>query len=132
MPACHAGDRRFESGRVRHQFRITLRPVRPPGRGVPFLALAQFRPVKRLPLVTVIGLLAAAVLISVGFASGAPSTTPGPTNPPIAQLPSAASATAAPSVEPGATPAPAPPPTASPMELADVAVVPVTQFRTIA
>ena len=36
MPACHAGDRRFESGRVR-QHRFSLRPVRPPGRGVPCL-----------------------------------------------------------------------------------------------
>ena len=36
MPACHAGDRRFESGRVRH-LRISLRPVRPPGRGVLFV-----------------------------------------------------------------------------------------------
>ena len=35
MPACHAGDRRFESGRVRHHARFFLRPVRPPGRGVP-------------------------------------------------------------------------------------------------
>ena len=34
MPACHAGDRRFESGRVRHTSHLTSRPVRPPGRGV--------------------------------------------------------------------------------------------------
>ena len=40
MPACHAGDRRFESGRVRHHSRISLRPVRPPGRGVPSVPLA--------------------------------------------------------------------------------------------
>ena len=40
MPACHAGDRRFESGRVRHH-RISLRPVRPPGRGVPLPGCRQ-------------------------------------------------------------------------------------------
>ena len=54
MPACHAGDRRFESGRVRHH-RISLRPVRPPGRGVPSVRLVSIRAVKRGPLLLVLG-----------------------------------------------------------------------------
>src|SRR5258706_51637 len=36
MPACHAGDRRFESGRVRHPLASIRRPARPPGRGVSY------------------------------------------------------------------------------------------------
>ena len=79
MPACHAGDRRFESGRVRHH-RIYLRPVRPPGRGV-LLFAGSIRAVKRAPLLVVIGLLAIAVALPItggeigfGSASASPST----------------------------------------------------------
>ena len=80
MPACHAGDRRFESGRVRHH-RISLRPVRPPGRGV-LLSAGSIRAVKRGPLLLVLGLLAIAIALPItggelGFGSAAASPSAG-------------------------------------------------------
>ena len=72
MPACHAGDRRFESGRVRHPSHFPT--PRPPARtGRSFVRpkalgsrpLLRSRRVKRLPLLVVLGLLALAVLVPV-------------------------------------------------------------------
>jgi hypothetical protein len=93
--------------------------------------------VKRLPLVTVLVLLASAVAITVGgglVSSSAPSASPGA---PIGQVPSAATTpSAAPTATATATPAassPAPPtepPSQTPTSLVDVPIVPVTQFRT--
>src|SRR4051812_6441205 len=92
MPACHAGDRRFESGRVRHRASPS-RPVRPPGRGV--LLSAKWRdaanpgparssqadgtiaPVKRVPLAVVAGALVLAVAATIlGVGGRSPSATP--------------------------------------------------------
>jgi poly-gamma-glutamate synthesis protein (capsule biosynthesis protein) len=91
--------------------------------------------VKRLPIVTVLGLLAAAVVISVGFAAGTPDASPGPSaSAPggIGQASQAARPTPPPpsSTEAPVAPTRSPSPTATP--LTDVAVVPVTHFRTTA
>src|SRR6476659_756224 len=88
MPACHAGDRRFESGRVRH-LRISLRPVRPPGRGVPLSGVGlaagrrpirgtsvTLRPVKRTQIPVVLGLVLAGG--QVGLFGAASTTGAGP------------------------------------------------------
>src|SRR6478752_3143932 len=111
MPACHAGDRRFESGRVRHH-RIYLRPVRPPGRGV-LLSAGSIRAVKRGPLLLVLGLLAIAIALPItggelGFGSAAASPSAGavaPSTPPTA---TAAPTTTSPSASASTTPSASP------------------------
>ena len=142
MPACHAGDRRFESGRVRHH-RISLRPVRPPGRGV-LLSAGSIRAVKRGPLLLVLGLLAIAIVLPItggelGFGERQPRPralpAAGPTAraiavdrdgaPPRAPTASPTSAAASPSASPSA-------PAATPGPPEAVAIVPVTQYRTTA
>jgi len=88
------------------------------------------RGVKRLPFVTVLGLLAIAIAVTLGgslVGSPAPSGSlaASPTEPPLAVDPTNA---------PDATPTPAPtePPTPTPVPIADVPIVPVTNFRTTA
>ena len=84
MPACHAGDRRFESGRVRH-LRIYLRPVRPPGRGVPLswarspASSVTLRRVTRRPVPIAAGLVLVALVAvlagsQLGLVGGARDT----------------------------------------------------------
>jgi hypothetical protein len=89
--------------------------------------------VRRLPLVTVLVVLAVAVLGTVGsnlFAS-APSQSPPPTSSPTASQVAIASASPAPS-ESGVSPSPSPSASAAPATvLADVPIVPVAQFRTL-
>ena len=145
MPACHAGDRRFESGRVRHR-RFFLRPVRPPGRGVPFFKTPeqvwQNPPVTTRPILKTLGVLAVALMVTIlaiaaplqfGGAGGSePSAITGPS----ASL-AAAAATAAGSgspAQPGETAAaPTASAAASPStQGVNVAVVPVTNFRATA
>jgi hypothetical protein len=109
-----------------------LRPVRPPGRGVPYQPLAESPDVKRLPLVTVLALLAVAVVISVGFAAGSPSASHRPSGSAVAVVPSADPPASLESGPPTPTPAPTSPPTATPAPLAAVPIVPVTHFRTTA
>src|SRR4029078_4647776 len=138
MPACHAGDRRFESGRVRHEA-STSRPVRPPGRGVPYAAIRRdgtIPPVKRAVPV------AAALIVVAGAwtalaTSGSPSRSPGTSANALAQSPPAATATSTDRAPSG--PAGAPPPAGSPglsaappvpTTIATVPIVPVAQFRT--
>src|SRR5690349_14539443 len=111
MPACHAGDRRFESGRVRHSTsHLPHAPsARPDGaffylasaiNGSPDDPLAQFPPVKRLPLVTVLALLAVTVAISVGLAATSPGASPAPSGAGVVTEPSSS-----PTGGPAATPA---------------------------
>ena len=138
MPACHAGDRRFESGRVRHH-RFSLRPVRPPGRGV-LLSAGRLRAVKRGPLLVVLGLLAIALSCpspAANSGSGAPAA-PRRSRPP--GRPTRRPPSTGPAPSSGATDA-APPhagrrrlPDARPSRPAArrVPIVPVTQFRTTA
>src|SRR5450759_4416199 len=132
MPACHAGDRRFESGRVRHlSRRYPPRRVR----GVLILriagraaARATIRDVKRASILVVLALLAGAGVLACGddlhgeSPSGAPITVvPGASEVPGSSAPGpVAAATPTPTVS--ATPSPA-------AGLADVPIVPVVQFR---
>src|SRR5688572_31721119 len=78
MPACHAGDRRFESGRVRHLPHFPT--PRPPARTGRSLARCYDRcPMKRLPLLVVLGLLALAVAVPMsGGMLGFGGASPGP------------------------------------------------------
>ncbi len=142
MPACHAGDRRFESGRVRHRPRrytprrvrgvLIVRPIA--GRAA---ARATIRDVKRASILVVLALLAGAGVLACGdglhgespaaatsaaAASGAPITVvPGASEVPGSSAPGpVAAATPTPTVS--ATPSPA-------AGLADVPIVPVVQFR---
>ena len=153
MPACHAGDRRFESGRVRH-LRIFLRPVRPPGRGVllpdprcgratlPALErpLSQSRAMKRLPLLVVLGLLAVAIAVpderrDAGLQRGeSRAVAPAPRRraPGSSCLRPRAAGPARRRRSPRSSPTAAPTPAPTPAPLADVAVVPVVQFRATA
>ena len=71
MPACHAGDRRFESGRVRHHSHFpTPRPpartgrssARTAGRGPPTVTSVKLRPVNRRPIPVVLALLVASLV----------------------------------------------------------------------
>jgi hypothetical protein len=87
--------------------------------------------VKRLPLVTVVALLAVTVAISVGLAAGPPTASPSPSGSPNAAVPSASPSEIAAAL-PTPSSSPSSPPTATPIPLADVPIVPVTQFRTAA
>ena len=94
---------------------------------------------KRLPWFVVLGLLALAIVVPVtGGMLGAGGASPAPSGQAVQPSPATGgpgtpaptTATARPSDAPPATPEPTPIPTALP--LADVAVVPVTQFRAVA
>ena len=115
MPACHAGDRRFESGRVRHRPRILPTP-RPPARtGRDFVPGYPASVLQR-----VIVLLA---ILSIALGACAPSSPTGsPTQGPVA------TDTLSPTFAP--TPTPSPSPTPEPTLTSVVrALVPVTSFR---
>src|SRR5206468_8428792 len=146
MPACHAGDRRFESGRVRHRAHPS-RPVRPPGRGV-FLpgsrsGSSSVRPstawhpsaVKRLPVVAAVAVLAVALASGVVWnaSRGRPDASSGVAVAP-SQPSSASAGSPTVSQQPTWGPSPlAPGPASEPpvaTMLADVPIVPVAQFRT--
>ena len=160
MPACHAGDRRFESGRVRHHSAFPYAPsARPdgaffcPGPGVghtrrPSRARSRpirptsvtLRPVKGRPFPVVLGLLLVALVTvlavgQLGLVGGSSSATHGAVGRASAAEPPRHLAPAAPSSVPGPTATPrrvavdrARPPRA-PGPIADVPIVPVTNFR---
>ncbi len=145
MPACHAGDRRFESGRVRHLFsRFPYAPSARPDGAFLFVRYPSAvnardpqyqprRPQSRLrrsapALGAAVLVLAVAVPFGGGFFNG-PSAEPSatlvggssgpPSGTPTAVSPSVAAPTPTPTVTPVPTPA-----------TASVPVVPVTHFRT--
>src|SRR5688572_23943837 len=113
MPACHAGDRRFESGRVRHLTHLpTPRPPARTGRSfgsgrmpaMPRLQTTRL-PTTRLPLLIVVGLLVLGLAVpmtgsELGFGGSlGPSASPAGPAGSVAGLPSAT---------PAATPAASP------------------------
>ena len=154
MPACHAGDRRFESGRVRH-LRISLRPVRPPGRGVPLpgpgcrtarrpirATSVTLRPVKRTPAPDrarprssspLVAVLAAGQFGLVGGVEPAASPTArrprSLTRPPGRRRRPSTARRRCRRGSPSPTPSAAPRPRPRPPRIADVPIVPVTNFR---
>src|SRR4051812_24629388 len=64
MPACHAGDRRFESGRVRQNASPYAPSARPDGASF-WAPHGILRPVKRLPAAILV-----TVVLAVAFAAG--------------------------------------------------------------
>jgi hypothetical protein len=95
--------------------------------------------VKRLPLITVVALLAVTVAITVGLAAGSPTVTPGPSASQAAVASHTAPASGGPASPPGEVatspstePTPTPAPTPTPLTLGDVPIVPVANFRTTA
>src|SRR5262245_37251422 len=136
MPACHAGDRRFESGRVRQTHLPTPRPPARTGRSLAsgrMPAMPRLTP-NRIPLLVLGALLVVGIAVPItggelGFGSSA-TPLPSPTSVGLGAIgsPTAApTATTAPSA-----PASSPPPTATPVptpSIVQAAIVPVTQFR---
>src|SRR5207247_4287360 len=144
MPACHAGDRRFESGRVRHHSHFpTPRPPARTGRSSTLsytedASNAHRRSLWHNPAVNRrIGLAAAGLIVvallavgPLGLLGSSPgrSATPSPSSSRVEQPSSAiASQGAGGSSSPSPTSTPAGPWPSAP--LADVPVVPVTNFR---
>ncbi len=92
---------------------------------------------KRLPLLVVLGLLAIAIAVPMsGGMLGFDGASPGPSARSAQPTTAAGAATASPdqtgqpsASQPTGSEAPTPTPTATPVALADVAIVPVTQFR---
>ncbi len=91
------------------------------------------RPVKRLPVLTVVALIAVTVALTLGgelLGSAGPSPIAGasPSSPAagLTAAPTVASPSAAPSASPAATPSPTP----TVVAVADIPIVPVTHFRT--
>src|SRR3954454_12974583 len=155
MPACHAGDRRFESGRVRHLHRFFLRPVRPPGRGVlstrrlpacwgslPPVTIRdsgyaprtpnprrRAGPVWLVPLLVVVLVGAVGVAFGGGLVGARQLGSPSPASGTSAAPGASPSAVASPDVSVAASTPPSVPPSPGPAADEDVAIVPVTNFR---
>jgi Bacterial capsule synthesis protein PGA_cap len=132
MPACHAGDRRFESGRVRHRSNLPNAPsARPDGA---FFVPWHDRRVRRLPLLVVATALVVAVGITVAGTGSRPASSPSPGAASPAGSAGSGPVTGGGSVQPstptpsGSEPAASEPAPDAP--LADVPIVPVAQFRT--
>jgi hypothetical protein len=92
--------------------------------------------VKRLPVIFVVGLVLVALAVpmsggEIGFGGGTASPAPSTASAPTGGAPGpSATAAASPSGDTAATPpTPTPDPTVTPVPVADVAVVPVTRFR---
>src|SRR5215218_5733328 len=161
MPACHAGDRRFESGRVRHHSPLLLTP-RPPARTGRSLTLEgrHQRSSVTLPRVTIrdpgyaprtpsaprrqrgwllpVAGLAVVAAISLGAAgaliNGSAAPSPSGTGAPVAVASASAdrppaSPDADATSEPAGSAPPSPSPVTSHLVETDVAIVPVTNFR---
>src|SRR3954464_9010277 len=161
MPACHAGDRRFESGRVRHLLsnRLHAPSARPDGAYL-FLTYPPRvtmrtdhylrskpprgpRPNRRYMGPAILGaafVLVAAIGVNAltGRSAASPSGSPSPSVAAVADPSSGALGASDPSLSPApsdtdtnASPTPPPSPSSTPVptELVDVAIVPVTNFR---
>ena len=86
------------------------------------------RPVKRLPVLTVVGLIAVTVALTLGgelLGSSGPSAAP-----PVAGASPSAPAADPSAAPPSASPEPTPSPTPTAVPLVDIPIVPVTHFRT--
>src|SRR5450759_3926517 len=134
MPACHAGDRRFESGRVRHRpRRHTPRRVR--GVLIPRIAgsaaaRATIRDVKRASIIFVLALLAGAGVLDCG--DGLHGESPAAATPaaaasgaPITVVPGASEVPGSSAPGPVAAATPTPTVSAAPSPAASLAAVPI-------
>jgi poly-gamma-glutamate capsule biosynthesis protein CapA/YwtB (metallophosphatase superfamily) len=135
MPACHAGDRRFESGRVRHKPAFSYAPsARPDGAFLVSGTLWHNLEVNVRPLLAALGVFATAIALTgllvmvVPLPTSQEQATGSPLPEATAEGPRAA-AGASPS--PLAAVASSLPPSAAPATV-DVAIVPITNFRATA